>query len=535
MKIQYIKKYITIIVPLFLAIGIVASCEELVDESPISEIDPENFFRNNNDALGSVIGIYDGMQPAFRVKHYLWGEFRGDSYINGNEGANANNIELTTNDVTSGNNPALRWDDLYVMINRANEAITNIPNIDGFDPNLLAEAQALRAYAYFQAIRVWGAVPLFTEATRVPSPDLLKPRTPAQTVLDEVIIPDMLAAEANMTADRVTDQFRFSLTSIWALQADVYGYLGDDVRAKEALLKIVESNAFSLTETALDWQNLFLNDGSNPFALPENNVGPMKIQQGPELIMSIRFSLDEPQGQGNANRSGIFALFFAGIPSYTLSPALENKWAAKFPIDSLGWVTKYPDTDPLLTRETVTTDEDGNEITLTAPIYGDYRYYLCRENYTNLESKGPGNARLAKYNKFNYSGTLDDSDIVLYRYADILLYLAEIENRLGNVADALTIINDFRTARQLPLVTAAEFGATEDEREIFILDERQLELLGEGKRWWDLRRTNRALDVLNPILDTLGGGIPLTQERLLFPIFDEHIIENPLLEQTPGY
>ncbi|WP_396635762.1 RagB/SusD family nutrient uptake outer membrane protein [Maribacter sp. R77961] len=523
MKIHNIKRYITIALPLLLIFGSISSCEELVDESPISEIDPQNFFRNNNDALAAVIGIYDAMQPAFRVKHYLWGEFRGDSYINGNDGANANNIELTTNDVTSGNTPALRWNDYYNMINRANEAIANIPNIQGFDSNLLAEAQALRAYAYFQAVRVWGAVPVFTEPTRSPE-DLQRTRTDAQTIINEIIIPDMLAAEENMDLSRLTNDFRFSLTSIWGLQADVYGFLGDDEKTKEALLKIVESNRFSLATSPVEWQNQFLNDNGNPFDPNSESDGPLKIQEGPELIMSIRYSLDEAQGSGNANRAGIFSLFFAGIPSFTLSPALENKWREKFPIDSLGWVTKYPDTDPILT------DLDTGNF-----IYGDYRYYLCREQFTNLEAKGVGNARLAKYNKFNYNVSLDDSNIVLYRYAHIVLYLAEVENRLGNGPRALEIINEFRTARQLPLVDAAEFGATENEREIFILDERHLELIGEAQRWWDLRRTNRALEILNPILDTLSGGVPLTQERLLFPIFDDHILENPLLEQTPGY
>lgn len=523
MKIENMKRYISTLLPLFLILGSILSCEELVDESPISEIDPENFYRNNNDASAAVIGIYDAMQPAFRLKHFLWGEFRGDSYINGNDGANANNIELTTNDVTSGNTPALRWNDFYGMINRANEAIANIPNIEGFDANLLAEAQALRAYAYFQAVRVWGSVPVFTEPTRVPE-DLQRSRTDAQTIINEIIVPDMLAAEENMDLSSLTNRFRFSLTSIWGLQADVYGFLGDDEKTKEALLKIVESNRFSLASSPVEWQNQFLNDNGNPFDPNSESDGPLKIQEGPELIMSLRYSLDESQGTGNANRSGVFSLFFAGIPSFTLSPALENKWRDKFPIDSLGWVTKYPDTDPILT------DLETGEF-----IYGDYRYYLCREQFTNLEAKGVGNARLAKYNKFNYNVSLDDTDIVLYRYAGILLYLAEVENRLGNAPRALEIINEFRTARQLPLVDEAEFGATEDEREIFILDERQLELLGEAQRWWDLRRTNRALEVMNPILDTLSGGVPLTQERLLFPIFDEHIVENPMLDQTPGY
>lgn len=524
-SIKYFKEIAVLLIAL---LGL--SCENLVDESPISEINPNAFFNNNGDALGSVIGIYDAMQPTFRLKHYYWGEFRADNYVNGNDGAQANNIELTTNNITSGNQPVIRWDDFYDMVNRANFAISEIPNIQGFDANLLGEAQALRAYAYFQAVRVWGSVPLFTEAVRVASPDLQRARTDATTIFNEVIIPDMLAAESNMNI--LTNPLRFSLTSIWSLQAEVYSFLGDDVNAKEALLKVINSNEFSLVTSAEDWQNLFLNDNGDPFDASSTSDGPLKFQTGPELIMSLGFNLNE---SGNDNRAGIFNLFFAGIPSFTLSPILENKWREKFPIDSLAWVTKYPNTDPVLTREVIFLDENGEEQDSLAPIYGDYRYYLSREGFTNLDAQDIGVARLAKYNKFNYNQNLDDSDMVLYRYANIVLLLAEIENRLGNVDASLTILNEFRTARQLPLVDMAEFGSTEDERELFILDERQLELLGEAQRWWDLRRTNRAMEVLNPILDTLEGGIPLTQERLLFPIFDEHLLENPLLEQTPGY
>lgn len=525
MKIIRTGKYITSLGIALLLVLFSASCEDLVDESPISEIDPGNFFRNNADAQASVIGIYDAMQATFRLKHYYWGEFRGDSYVNGNAGANANNIELTVNNVTSGNGGVLRWDDFYDMVNRANFAIANIPNIPGFDTNLLGEAQALRAYAYFQAIRVWGGVPLFTEPTSEAGPELFRPRTDANTIINEVIIPDLLAAEENMGL--VSDPYRFTLTSIWGLQADVYGFLGDDENAREALLKIVNSGEFSLVTDAEAWQDLFLNYSEGG--------PPVKVQTGPELIMSIGFSLDDVPGSGNRNRAGIFNLFFAGIPSFTLSPTLENKWREKFPVDSLGWVTKYPDTDPVLTRQVVFLDENGVEQDSLAPIYGDYRFYFSREGGTNLDERLIGEARLAKYNKINYNQIFDDSDMVLYRYAGILLYLAEVENRLDNAPRALEIINEFRTARQLPLVTEAEFGATEAERELFILDERQLELLGEAQRWWDLRRTNRAIEILNPILNDLDGGVPLTQERLLFPIFDEHLLENPELTQTPGY
>ncbi|NER17830.1 RagB/SusD family nutrient uptake outer membrane protein [Spongiivirga citrea] len=511
--------FLTVIVVLLFTV----SCDDFIDEQPISEIAPDNFWQNNADANSGVIAIYDGMQPTFRLKHYFWGELRAtDSYTQGSESANADNLEVVFNSVTSGNGNVLRWNDFYSMINRANLAIKFIPQIEGFDTSLLAEAYAIRAYAYFQAIRTWGDVPLFLEPIENVNQETQKPRTAANTILNEVIIPDMLAAEDNM--ENFADPYRFTLTSIWAFQAEVYAWIGEDANAKIALEKLIDSNEFSLVTTPFAWQDLFLNDTGD-------GGGPNKVQSGPELILSIRFDINEPRdnpGQTRANRSGIFALYFAGLPSYYLSPVLENKWIEKFPIDSLGWVTKYPDTDPALNVSI-----DGGDL---EPLYGDWRYFFSREGGAGgIGSIEIGEARLAKYNKANYSQDLDDSDIVLFRYSGMILLLAEVENRLGNDARALELVNEIRTARQLPPVTAVEFGANEDERENFILDERQLELLGEGKRWWDLRRTNKAIQVLNPILDTIPGGTPLTEQRLLLPIFDQHLSENPLLDQTPGY
>jgi tetratricopeptide (TPR) repeat protein len=498
------------------------SCGDLLDEQPISEIGAANFWKNNNDAALGVVAIYDAMQAAYRTNHYTWGEFRSDNFSVGSASASASNLELIFNDITSGNGGVLDWSDLYILINRANLAIKYIPLIDGFDENLLAEAHALRAYAYFDAVRVWGGVPLFTEPVESSAQELQKVKTDGATIMNDVIIPDMLIAEEMMSL--IEDKYRFSLTSIWAMQADIYMWRKEYGKAKEAIEKIMATNEYSLVTTPDAWQNLFIND------IQEG--GPGKVMEGPELIFSIRYDINEPRdnpGQTRANRSGIFALFFAGLPSYHISPSLEIKWREKFPLDSAEWVAKYPDTEPILTQDL---NVDG----VPEKVYGDWRYYFSRElGIGGIGSKEIGEARLAKYNKTNYSQDLDDSDIVLYRYAGLLYMLAEAENQLGNGDRAFEIVNEIRTARQLPLVSSDEFGATLDEREDYILDEKQLELLGEAERWWDLRRTDKAISTLNPILGLLPGGVMLTPDRLLFPIFDNHLIENPKLVQNAGY
>jgi starch-binding outer membrane protein, SusD/RagB family len=456
-----------------------SACEKALDEQPFSQLADEQFWKTNADAASGVVAIYDAMQKTYNSKLYVWGEMRSDNFAPSNT-STAESLELLKNSLQASNASVLRWNNLYLMISRANVAIEKIPTIPAYDKNLLGEARILRAYAYFDAVRVWGSVPLFTESIKDLSQELQRPKTDGEKIMNDVIIPDMLEAEKLISTAK--DQFRFSKPSVYAFQAQVYMHL------KQYLL-VTNRDA---------WSKLFLNDAGKGG----------KFQTGTELILSLRFSLTE-----DSDRSGIYTIFFAGLPNYYISPLLENKWIAKFPIDSNNWKLKYP-TTPARAKNV-----DGTI------FYGDWRYAESREG--TLTTPAIGLARLAKYNKINYSPTIDDSDMHLFRYAGILLMLAEAENQLGNSAAALALVNQIRDARELPRVLATEFNS-KAMLENIILDERQMELLGEGVRWWDLIRTGKAVEVMNPI-NKQGA------DKLLFPIYTKHLIDNPLLTQTPGY
>ena len=508
------------------------SCEDLVDEVPISELSPISFYETNDQLLAGVIGAYDGMQGTYNYNTFLWGEFRSDNhqpFVGGQ--ASQNNLEIVNNDITQGN-PGARWNNFYRMIDRANQVIFAAPNVTGLDESIVAEALAIRAKAYFDAVRVWGDVPLFTEPVQALA-DATRPVTDANTIMNDVVIPDMLRAGELIVSP--ADDFRWSKASIYCLQAEVYMWLNDYPKAKAVLENMIALGEHSLVNTAEDWDNMFYNNP--PLAAFPEGLG--KIQVGTELIFSIRYDFEEDQNFGGArnNRSGIQGLFYAGIPSYVISETVENKWREKFPIDSLGWVTKYPTTDPVLTRIVFVDDGMGGVIEEEQPVYGDWRYYLTRQGRVEgIETVEIGEARTAKWQQTNYNRNDDDTDIVLYRYADMILLLAEAENFIDLTgATSLDLVNQVRTARQLPLVTEAEFGATPEERLDYILDERQLELFGEAKRWWDLLRNDKQYDVLNPILESREEGVPLTPNRLVWPIFIDHLIENTLLNQNPGY
>lgn len=502
----------------------ITSCEDLVDEVPISEIAPESFYSTNEDLEAALISVYDGMQTAYREDTFYWGEFRSDNHI---AVSGTNNIEINENVISPGNGAA-NWEDLYRTISRANDVIANAPSVVGFNEDFYAEALAVRAKAYFDAIRVWGDVPLFTEPVRSYD-DAFKPATSSETIINELIVPDMLKAQEMMSI--ASSDFRFSKASIYALQAEVYMWLGEHGNAKIAIENLIALGKYQLVNTPEAWQDLFYNDRPTD-SQPENRG---KVQEGTELILSIRYELTD--GTSASQRSGIAQLFRGGTPKFYMSSEVETKWQDRFPIDEVMWTEKYPNTDPALTRTVFVDDGTGELVEQEEPVYGDWRYYYSRQGGVSGFGTYPiGEAKTGKWGEQVYASNDDDTDIVIYRYADMLLLLAEAESYLEPAGtNALAIINELRAARKLPSVSTTEFGATQEERLGFILDERQFELFGEGKRWWDLVRNNKAISTMTPILDEKGVTTPLTESRLIWPINSEHLLENTLLEQNSGY
>ena len=81
----------------------------------------------------------------------------------------------------------------------------------------LGQAYALRALAYFYAIRVWGDVPLFTEPTEKYSEAIYKKRTDKNYILDNVILPDLKKAEGLINRNKNYERKRISICGVWAI------------------------------------------------------------------------------------------------------------------------------------------------------------------------------------------------------------------------------------------------------------------------------------------------------------------------------
>ena len=135
-----------------------------------------------------------------------------------------------------------------------------------------------------------------------------------------------------------------------------------------------------------------------------------------------------------------------------------------------------------------------------------------------------------------------DSDVPLYRYADVLLMLAECENGLNNPQGCADYLNEVRQRAYGDAFAAHKYTAGDfAENEWAILQERDKELVGEGSRWFDLLRLRDANG--KPFVFSAkahyGSDAPILNEKqtymMLWPVNVEVLNGDPKLKQTPGY
>ena len=150
------------------------------------------------------------------------------------------------------------------------------------------------------------------------------------------------------------------------------------------------------------------------------------------------------------------------------------------------------------------------------------------ETGSNLEVTG---IRVVKYNPdySQFGGGPTGNDLMIFRYSDVVLMVAEAKQRTGDAAGALTMVNALRAARQAPpLTTMALVNVNNVEDPNTLLAERGRELYWESVRRTDLLRFGVYLKPwqYKPTDDP---------KNLVFPIPNQALAANPNLKQNPGY
>lgn len=168
-------------------------------------------------------------------------------------------------------------------------------------------------------------------------------------------------------------------------------------------------------------------------------------------------------------------------------------------------------------------DRKGNPLAYVKDIAPD-----MKETGSNLEVTG---IRVIKYvpDYTQYGGGPAGNDLMIFRYPDVVLMVAEAKQRTGDAAGALTLVNGLRTARgATPLAAMALVNTSSVEDPNTLLAERGRELYWESVRRTDLQRFGVYLKPwqYKPTDDP---------KNLIFPIPNSALAANPNLKQNPGY
>ncbi|CAN5835929.1 hypothetical protein BH24BAC1_BH24BAC1_17080 [soil metagenome] len=190
-----------IICMLFMMSIAMMSCKnDFIEKDPISTISVDVLYKTDKDFQDAVIGVYNGFRAPYQ-SFWLYGDLRADDV----QHDPASGLEQIRNDNFFTDNSdgflANSWRNYYIIINRANVVLSKIEEADAAivknKERHKAEAQFLRALAYFDLVRIFGDVPMLT--TPITIEEAYKTgRDKVDKIYNELIIKDLLEAENNL-------------------------------------------------------------------------------------------------------------------------------------------------------------------------------------------------------------------------------------------------------------------------------------------------------------------------------------------------
>ncbi len=486
-----------------------SSCESELELTSPSQLTAAGFWDTETGARTAHTGLYGDLRSS-NGSFWLLGEMRSDIW-GGRTYESPSNESLIESNITTSTAPFGGWAGLYSNIHKVNDFLINMPNITFVNEedksHLIGQAYGLRALYYYTLIKTWGDVPIITEPLDNVDPSALsKPRSTQNDVMT-LIKSDL---EASLNAFGSDDSFFDGSNVYWskaatlALKGDVFIWSGnilgggaaDFTTAKTALGQIA-SFGIELTPSFTDLWGSSNEDNS-------------------EFIFAIDYAQDEASNLYNSLTGR----------STEINPQFDEDGNSMASFVIAG-ANRYGQSE-----KTILLLDDNNDSRKEATfirLYIDDNLGLGYPTYNEPKYFG------SIFNKFlgrvDGSERIFDSNIPVYRYADVLLMIAEAKNLLGE--DPSGEINEIRQraygSNYNPILHAYTNGSQTANANA-ILDERYKEFIGEGKRWWDLRRAGSSF-VINEVPFLNAGD----EFKLLLPITTDMIGRNPALDQTIGW
>lgn len=484
---KYFKQITTVFAILFLG----QSCADYVDYDPIEnfQITADVYFQSAGDYEAAVVGTYDPLQ--WMYLNILIGDIASDNSFSGGESASdvigLQQIDNMTHNPSNDNLTSI-WKWCYEGVNRANYLEQNKDKI-AFDSKeaLYGEVYFLRAYYYFELVKLFGDVPLFTKNRLTAGDSGSLQRAPESEVYEQ--IETDLRNAINVLPTSQSQKGRATKYAAQALLGKVYLYQDKFTEAATVLENVI--GKFTLVS---NYGNQFLKAGEN----------------GSESVFEVQHSNTSnwydwgyvPQGtEGNFGVQHNGPRAFDG-PTY-----------------ASGWSFNVPSADLYNSFEAGDTRRDASILDIvafanaTGASYAEGYKHTGYFNNKYIPRAGESGAQIELNYLTNYRAI---------RYADVLLMAAEanIRSTSPNTAKAQAYFNEVRLrafeqdASRIVTVSKEAIWA-----------ERNLELSMEGHRFFDLVRTGEAASKIEGFVSGKHNLFPIPQQE----------IDISGLTQNPGY
>ncbi|WP_308991027.1 RagB/SusD family nutrient uptake outer membrane protein [Mariniflexile litorale] len=483
----------------FIGLLSLGSCS--LDTEPLTELSDSNFFSNTDDAFTALVGCYDGLQVATGgiggLSFPVTSEVLSDDCFGGTGNSDGFNFQAvdefdkmrSPTDVDLLNN---NWVAYYRGIFRCNLFLTKFDQIDWDGDDDLrnqyeSETRFIRAYLYFEMVRLWGNIPLLTE----PSDENIPQATPSEVYT--VIAQDLVFAATNLADAPYTsvDAGRITKWAAKSLLGRVYlyytGYYGAPdlagiVSKTEALGHLEDVISSSGHGLVSDFENLW------PAASGGNYAG----ESNQEIVFSIKYTYTS---DFNGNTDGNHWMVMFGMREFSSFP-YGNGWGVT--VNSKLWEA-YDTNDTRQVATVIGIEEEAIDFTKIGSQREYTGYY--NKKYTPMVDEN-GNSTVTELGIESFQIT-QFQDYITMRYSDVLLMAAE----LGS-ANAQGYFDEVRQ-RAYKNNFVSKVVSQEN-----IMTERHLEFALEGIRYWDLLRqgVSTAATVIAENTTLLSGGVSETKK-----------------------
>ena len=519
-------------------------CESL-DQYPEDYFSGNSFWKDATQVDGYMTGLHTMLRGSYPTL-FSMGELRGGLLGDGDDGKESSvfgeslsSQTIIKQDLRADNAYFGPWNGLYANIVRVNLAINEIPNLsflsDDYKQLYLGQAYGIRAFYYYLLYATWGGVPLVTDVQilkgRISAAVLSRPRAKASEIMT-LIKSDIDASEKAFTTygkETFRDHYKWNKYATLMLKANVYTFaanvtIGDqqatgsaDLQtAKTALQEIINSSKFELNS---EFHQAFRSD------YKRNNK---------ELIFSVPFNKTDK----------VYMPFISSCLAqsnfFTAAYGLDNKKLKLDNSEKYGTNTLINGIVRYQYKETFWRSFDEKD------TRRDQTFFPVK---TDPKSEATGSNFGVLLKKFSGTYYTDegvhrfDADGPVFRYAEALLLMAEVENDLGN--DPSTYINQIRErayGKGYPVYA----NRSKYENTQAILSELDKEFVFEGKRWFALLRMKSAngkslvfdAAVNYPFIRGVARTPILPESeayKMQWPVSVGTMTNDPAIKQTPGY